>query len=385
MKRQEEGLSISRAVDLWKEQLAAGADPLSDVVPTSPVSVSVTLAQYQPETTLDTIREDWVQACMQFSESTSEQILNEAFSIFPVESVCIEVLQKGLFEIGELWYQNRVSVQQEHFASALAIRKVDTLLSASPSPTRNQTVLVGCPPGEWHTFTPLLLSLLLRRRGLHVIYLGANVPVEQFTNTVQNLKADLVILVAQLLTTAATLQHTAQGLSEKNIRVGFGGRIFSIHPDLSGTIPGHFLGHELPPAVEQIEMILSRRIKEHIPRDASQEYVTAHRAFVARRGEIELTFRQMLKPLFNLPENFETGIDFLGDNITSALQLGDMSHVSAEVDWLKVLLQSYGIEPQQLIHFLETYSEAVNKIINGQGQPILDWLAREVEKLRKET
>jgi methanogenic corrinoid protein MtbC1 len=285
-------------------------------------------------------------------------------------------------EIGTRWYSNQASVQQEHFASALAMRRLDALLSASPYPTRHQTVVVGCPAEEWHTFTPLLLSLLLRRRGLNVIYLGANVPVEQFANTVQDLKADLVILVAQQLITAAVLQHTAQVLSGNKVHVAFGGRIFSIHPELPHSIAGHFLGHHVSSAVEQVELILDHKVKEPAPRVASPEYLTAYQAFVSKRGHIELTFRQMLEPLLISPENVRTGIDFLGDNITAALQLGNMSHVSTEVDWLKMLLHAHNADPRQLIYFMETYSYAVNKNINGQGKPIFQWLAHEVEKLQ---
>jgi hypothetical protein len=90
----------------------------------------------------------------------------------------------------------------------------------------------------------------------------------------------------------------------------------------------------------------------------------------------------MLAPLFMSPENIKTGLDFLGDNILAALQLGDMSHVSTEVSWLQTLLQAHATDPQQLIHFMETYSAAVNKNINGQGRPIFQWLAGEVEKLQ---
>jgi hypothetical protein len=75
-------------------------------------------------------------------------------------------------------------------------------------------------------------------------------------------------------------------------------------------------------------------------------------------------------------------VDFLGDNITAALQLGDVSHVSTEIDWLKLLLRAHNTDPRQLIHFMETYSTAVNKNINGQGKPIFHWLASEVEKLQ---
>jgi methylmalonyl-CoA mutase cobalamin-binding subunit len=299
-----------------------------------------------------------------------------------VEAVCLEVLQRGMSEIGERWYKNRATVQQEHFASGLAMRRLDALLSASPAPTRNQTVLVGCPPDEWHTFTPLLLALLLRRRGLNVIYLGANVPSEQFAATVQGLQADLIVLVAQRLITAATLQQVALVLSNKNIAVAFGGRIFSIHAELPNAIPGYFLGNNLPAAIEQIEAFLVRRIRPHTIKAASPMYVAAHQAFVSKRAQIELTFKQLLEPLGISPENIKTGIHFLGDNIIAALQLGDLSHVSTEIDWLKTLLQAYDTSPKQLIHFMETYSTAVDRNINGQGKPIFEWLAAEVEKLR---
>jgi MerR family transcriptional regulator, light-induced transcriptional regulator len=381
MKRQEDGLSISRAVDLWNEQIASGTDPLADLIQTAPPS-TVPIQHKSPDTTLDTLRTQWIEACLDFSESAAEQTLNQAFSMFPVEAVCLEVLQRGMFEIGERWYKNRASVQQEHFASALAMRRLDALLSASPAPTRNPTVLVGCPPEEWHTFTPLLLALLLRRRGLNVIYLGANVPIEQFTTTVKDIRANLVILVAQQLISAATLQQTALALASQDISVAFGGRIFNIHVELPASISAYFLGHDLFSALDQIEVLLNKKLRLSQPRPVLPSHRAAHQAFVSKRDQIELTLREWIEPVSIAPDNIKTGIHFLGDNITAALQLGDMSYVSDEVDWLKALLQFHEAQPQQLIHFMEAYSEAVNKNINGQGKPIFEWFAAEVEKLK---
>ncbi|HET9591049.1 MAG TPA: B12-binding domain-containing protein [Anaerolineales bacterium] len=377
MRRQEEGLSISRAVDLWNEQIASGSDPLATLAASSTIPV-----QYQsPDTTLDSLRAGWIDACLRFSESTSEQILNQAFSLFPVEAVCLEVLQKGMSEIGELWYQNLASVQQEHFASNLVMRRLDALLIASPAPTRQQTVIVGCPPDEWHALTPLLLSLLLRRRGLNVLYLGANVPISQFTDTVKNTGADLVVLIAQQLTSAATLQQTALALSSGKIRVAFGGRIFNLRPDLPSFIPGYFLGNDLPAALEEIEMVLSGKLKQRQPKAVSQVHASAQQAFASKRGQIERTVKEAVEPLSISPKDIETAIHFLGENIDAALQLGDMAHVSAEIDWLKGLLQSHRAPDGQLAHFLQTYAQSVDQNIKGQGQPILEWLTSEVEKL----
>ena len=280
--RQAEGLSISRAVDFWNEHNASGVDPLAGFSPSAFNSVQATPAIYiSPDTNLDSLRAQWIEACMQFSESNSEQVLNQAFSMFPVEAVCMEILQKGMVEIGSLWYKNGASVQQEHFASGLAMRRLDSLLSASPAPTRNQTVLVGCPPNEWHTFTTLLLSLLLRRRGLNVIYLGANVPAEQFEETVKSVNAKLVILVAQTLITAASLQTAALALENLRTPVGYGGRIFNLQPKLANFIPGYYLGDSLTASLDTVEKLLQAKVKPNSFTAVSTEYVTAHQAFTS--------------------------------------------------------------------------------------------------------
>ena len=372
--RQTEGLSISRAVDSWNDQIASGADPLAGVTPPVLSSAHAVPAIYSPNTNLDTLRIQWIAACINFSESNAEQVLNQAFSIFPVEAVCMEVLQKGMAEIGSLWYENRASVQQEHFASGLAMRRVDALLSASPAPSRNQTVLLGCPPNEWHTFTPLLISLLLRRRGLNVVHLGANVPVDRFEETVTKVHANLVILAAQTLTSAATLQLTALTLTGLRVPVGFGGRIFNLRSDLVDHIPGYYLGNSIDSSLEEVERLLKGGVKAAALKTSSQEYLAALQGFISKRTNIESTIKELVGPLSISSEGLNTGIQFLGDNIAAALQLGDMEHVTDEIEWLKVLLQSHQRPAQELAYFMEAYSQAVDKHINGQGSPIKVWL-----------
>jgi methanogenic corrinoid protein MtbC1 len=380
-KRQAEGLSISRAVDMWNEQLASGTDPLAGATSTASAS-PLAVPPVSADSNLAALRADWIKACTDFDEVIAEQILNQAFSVFPIESVCTEVIQKGMSDIGNLWYENKLSVQQEHFASSLAMRRLDALLSAAPPPTRKETILVGCPANEWHTFTPLLMSLLLRRRGYKIIYLGANVPADRFAETVKDTRADLVLLVAQQLISAATLQGTAHALVNKDIPVAFGGRIFNLRPNLMDYIPGHFLGSDIGSALGEVERILKARSVPKANKVASQGHTAAHQAYTAKRTRIEATIKEMLQPLAISPDDVNTGIHFLGDQITAALQLGDMSHVSAEIDWLRMLLASHATHPEQLINFMEVYSQAVDKNINGQGKPISEWLGAEMQKLK---
>ena len=379
--RQNEGLSISRAVDLWNEQITSGSDPLADTVSIT-ASSPLAVPPAAPDSTLATLRNEWIEACSDFDETRAEQVLNQAFSLFPVEAVCTDLIQKGMSRIGSLWYENKLTVQQEHFASSLAMRRIDALLSAAPAPTRKETILVGCPAGEWHTFIPLLISLFLRRRGYKVIYLGANVPPNRFVDTVEDTRADMVLLVAQQLVTAASLQQTANALSNKEIPVAYGGRIFTVRPNLSNYISGFFLGNELDAVVNEIEKVLNSKGRLRAAKVASQGHLVAHQAYSSRRSRIEATFKELLQPLAISPEDVNTGIHFLGDHITAALQLGDMSLVSAEIDWLQMLLASHSTHPEQLVQFMEIYAKAVDMNINGQGKPIFDWLSSQITQLQ---
>ncbi len=383
MARQAEGLSISRAVDLWNENLASGTDPLAGLAPSTLTTLQTSPAILSTqETTLDAMRTNWIAACLSFNEISAEQTLNQAFSMFPVEAVCVEVLQKGMAEIGSKWYGNQASVQQEHFASSLAMRRLDALLSASPAPSRPQTILVGCPANEWHTFTPLMLALFLRRRGYRVIYIGANVPADRFEETVLAVRANLVILASQTLVSAASLQRTAITLTSKNIPVGYGGRIFNNRPEIIKHISGHHLGNDVSASLNEVEQILNNKRKSVQLQSPSQEYIAAQQFFTSKRADIELTLKSLVKPLGISSESFQTGIHFLGDNITAALQLGDMNHVSNEMSWVKFLLQAYERPDEELINFMDAYAKAVNKHINGSGKPIYEWLSSEARKAK---
>ena len=376
LERQQEGLSISRAVDLWNEHQTSGVDPLEGFAASNLPVTEAPAIYIPPNTTLDSLRAKWVAACLKFSESNSEQVLNQAFSIFPVEEVCTEILQKGIVEVGRMWYQNKATVQQEHFASGLAMRRLDSLFSASPAPSRNQTVLVGCPSNEWHTFTPLLLSLLLRRRGLNVIYLGANVPVADFEETVKSVRGKLIILVAQTLVTAATLQTIAQALADPHTPIGYGGRIFNLLPSLNERIAGHYLGDSVTAALESVESILRAKseTKTNPPVNVTEKYREAHRFFTAVRAYIESDAIESARSYKIDLNGLNTGIQYLGDNIAAALQLGDMEYVTNEMDWVKNLIQAYERPAQELTDFMKIYSRAVNKHIDGQGEPIKEWL-----------
>ena len=236
MTRQSEGMSISNAVGLWNELVDNGNDPLKQErsAMASPVN---NFSNGEMNPSLDNLREQWKQACLIFDESLADQIANYAFAITSPEIACKEIYMKGMFELGEGWDQGEVTVQQEHFASGLAVRRLGSLISSTPPSNRNETILMCCPPGEEHSLSGDYLTFLLRRHGYKVIDLGAKTPIAELKETVLKIQPELVVLYAQQLTSAAQLKRTAEALTTI-VPVGIGGRIFQLNPGLKKRYPG---------------------------------------------------------------------------------------------------------------------------------------------------
>lgn len=375
MERQEEGLSISRAVELWRSLEADGQDPLRDMA-YQPAEPSVAPAELPLGSAIAELREAWVTACLDFDELAAERVLVHAFALYPPQTVCIQILQKGLARIGELWHRNRATVQQEHFASALAIRRLDVLVEAAPWPNRPARILIGCPPEEEHTFGPLLLTLMLRRAGWDVLYLGANVPVSRFESTVRSVEPHLVILTAQQLRTAATLWDVAQVLQDEEVPLAFGGLIFNRTPALRRRIAGHFLGERLEDTLPAVERLLTTRqpVPEVTPASASYRQALAH--YREQQADVEAQVWHTSKPDSIISGHLATANHYLADNIAAALKLGEMDFLEPELVWVETLIQNYDMDSGLLSRYLHAYHDALEAHLDERGRPILEWFER---------
>ncbi len=371
--RQNEGMRINRAVQMWRSYVEQGQDPLQ-VMPVIEVSAQPVPSPVISGKTLEEIRENWIEACLAFDEARAENILTQAFARYPLETVCFEVLRKGISEVGDLWYTGESTVQQEHFASALAIRRLNALLAAAPPPTRKGKVLAACPPGEDHIFPLLLITLLLRMRGWEVIYLGANVPLNKLDATIRSSNPDLVIATAQQLFTAASLLDVARSLQEGSISLAYGGLIFNFLPKLRERIPGHFLGESLEGIVQSIERLIVDPPKKREAELVSDEYKQTAAYFEDHQPAIAAYLWEQFQRNGMEDYHLEIANEFLGKDIQASLHLGDMSFLEHEINWLAGLLQNHEIPQELLPKYLALYKEVVETNLEERGQLIVDWL-----------
>lgn len=370
--RQDEGLSISRAVELWRQLESENQDPL--------LSASYGLNEIEPAAPLlageevSAVRERWIEACLNFNERAAEQILAQAFALFPTEVVCLEVLQRGVREIGEGWYAGKISVQQEHFSSALVIRKLESLLNATPSPLRSGRILLAGVAEEEHVIGQLIFQLLLRRKGWETIYLGASVPLQRMEGSLDIVHPHLIVLTAQQLYTAASLQKMAESLVHKGIPVAYAGRIFARTPVLRTRIRGHYLGDTIRQAVERVEALIP--VAPSLPETTPifPEYLRSLAHFKSKATSIQARVMTLMDRGDMQPSHIEQAGLNLTRSIHAALQLGNMDLMHGEMEWIQGLLHNFTIPDDALKQFMDGYRQAAHELLGAEGQLVLEWL-----------
>ncbi len=372
MARQQEGMSISKAVKLYRTLAAEGKDPLVQA------ETAVSTPTLPDDATLNDLRQNWINACLQFDEETAETTLTQAFALYPPLIVCNEILLKGMADIGNRWYQNQATVQQEHFASALAMRRLHALVAAAPRPTRAGRALIGCPAGEEHTLPPLLLTLMLRHQGWDVLYLGANVPIARLESTIETTNPRLVIFTAQQLHTAASLRETAEFVQQTNIPLAFGGRIFNLIPQLRQHIPGHFLGETINESVATAHQLLHTPQPTPTPPPIPESLQAALAVFQAKQAVIEAAVWQKMRVDSDFYRHIANANLFLAQDILAALQLGNLSWLGTQIKWIETLLQNYEMPVSLLKAYLTTYHQVARETLGEDGRPIIEWLAQMV-------
>ncbi len=181
--RTTEGLTISQAVALLESE----AD---------------TPGPSEQPRSFAALQHELLQALLRFDAPTGDTILSEAFALYSLDAVCVNVIQAVLVEVGTMWHMGTASVAQEHFTSQFLRRKLLALLNIYDVPEGRATIIAACAAGEQHDLGLLLLALFLVRRNYRVVFLGSDVPGDALQQAVDHVHPDIVCISTSTPTTA---------------------------------------------------------------------------------------------------------------------------------------------------------------------------------------
>lgn len=113
--------------------------------------------------------------------------------------VGISVIQPAMYEIGFLWQRNRITVAQEHMATAITQNVMARLFAeAEFAEPLNRKAIFACVPGNHHSLGLRMVSDAFEVTGWNVQFLGADVPGQDLITQVDHWRPELVGLSISL-------------------------------------------------------------------------------------------------------------------------------------------------------------------------------------------
>lgn len=111
-----------------------------------------------------------------------------------IQTLYIQVFQRSLYEIGELWEQNKISVAREHLATAITDRAMNLAYAQlfSNSQPHRKKAAISCAANEFHQIGGKMVADMLEIRSWDTHFMGANTPV---AHLIQHLREESVSLL----------------------------------------------------------------------------------------------------------------------------------------------------------------------------------------------
>ena len=134
-----------------------------------------------------------IQAMVDMDLESFEASIEDYIRMKGIEKTIHQIIFPFMERIGVLWITGHINPAQEHLVSNIIRQKMIVGTEVvNPMFQLKKTALLFLPEGEFHELGLLFVQYLLRSRGLRVLYLGANVPLEDVEYVVKHKKPDFV-------------------------------------------------------------------------------------------------------------------------------------------------------------------------------------------------
>ncbi|MBQ0987037.1 cobalamin-dependent protein [Streptomyces sp. F63] len=286
------------------------------------------------------------------------------------ESVLLDVIGAVQRRVGVEWAANRMSVADEHAATAINDRVVAAVAQrGEPSPPESPRgrVTVACVDGEWHALPARLLAEVLKLRGWRVDYLGAQVPAPHLIAHLHRTGPDAVALSGSLATRLPTAHATITACQGAGVPVLVGGAAFGpdgryarlFHADAwapdARSAAGRLADDPLPPPRP------AHRAVDDLPHLADHEYTrvsdAAPRLVEAVLDGLERRLPEPAGLTGTQRQHIAEDAAHLVDYLAAALYTDDAELFTGYVLWTAGVLAARDVDPRRLPAALDVLGE----------------------------
>ncbi|MFE2356724.1 B12-binding domain-containing protein [Streptomyces parvulus] len=284
----------------------------------------------------------------------------------PPETVLLEVIGAAQHRVGLEWAANRMTVAEEHAATAINDRVIGTLPVRRPDTVLGK-VTVACVDKEWHALPARLLAETLRLRGWQVGYLGAQVPTAHLISHVHRTGADAVCLSAALSTRLPVAHAAITAVQAVGVPVMVGGLGFAADGRYARLLGADAWAPEARAAADRLAVgplpapRPPHQATDDLPHLADQEYTMVGRT---ARSLVRETF-QRLEQRFPAMAGYDDAqrertaedIAHIVEFLAAALYVDDPDLFAGFLSWTGEILAARGVPAASLLPALDLLEE----------------------------
>jgi methanogenic corrinoid protein MtbC1 len=295
------------------------------------------------------------------------------------EDVLLDVIARVQHKVGTEWAANRITVAQEHAATAINDRVIAALAhhpASKPTVTAGR-VTVACVDGEWHALPARLLAEVLRLRGWQVDFLGAQVPTPHLIGHLHHHGPDAVALSCSIPTRLPTAHAAITASQAAGAIVLAGGAAFGADGRYAYQLGADAWAPDARAAAERlregfpsVHAASTHQPIDDLPHLADQEYTmvsrTTARLVMGTVGQLVDRFPAMRTYDDEQRQRTTEDIGHILDFLATALYVDHDELFTGFITWTADILEARGVPAASLRPALDLLAEQLTDFPRSQ-------------------
>ncbi|MFW6064917.1 MAG: cobalamin B12-binding domain-containing protein [Candidatus Natronoplasma sp.] len=156
-----------------------------------------------------------------------ESLLDEDIDI---EDLYTDLIQRSMYEVGELWESGDISVATEHLATSITERILTLVYPKILSSTRKgKSVIIACVANEYHQIGGRMIADIFEMAGWDSYFVGADTPIQDLLDLIEEKQPDVVGFSLAIYFNLPELLEFIEKVREEHsdVKILVGGQAFS--------------------------------------------------------------------------------------------------------------------------------------------------------------
>jgi len=183
------------------------------------------------------------------------KIYEEYTKIFNSADFFDKILKQVMYDVGEDWANNKISIATEHVASNIAQTLVKIIMDSVSGSANKKKILICVPVGEEHHLGCDVLETYLSIKGFKVYNMGTSMPTESIINFIENNKPDIAFISITLPDNILAGQRLVRKINDEcKIPILIGGYAMQTEkiPKFEGKVISESNLEELPKIIRSV-------------------------------------------------------------------------------------------------------------------------------------